>query len=97
MNLRGVSFLPVDLYASGADQFLLESVKIRPPLTALPGLGDAAARLLISSREEKPFLSVEDLRVRVKITSAVLEILRAQGCLSGMPETSQLSLFDGLM
>lgn len=40
-----------------------------------------------------PFLSVEDLSVRAKVGSSVLDMLRAPGALDGLPETSQISFF----
>jgi DNA polymerase-3 subunit alpha (Gram-positive type) len=36
---------------------------------------------------------VEDLRQRAGITKAVIEALRLHGCLEGLPETNQLTLF----
>ena len=96
MNLRGIRFAPVDLYASHADTFTIVSeggAEIRPPLNALPGLGLSAAQSICAERSERPFLSVEDLRLRTRLSAAIIEMLRAQGCLSGLPETSQLTFF----
>ncbi|MDR2514257.1 MAG: PolC-type DNA polymerase III [Christensenellaceae bacterium] len=93
MRARGLAFLPVDLYASSRDEFLIEGGQIRPPLNRLPGVGDAAAVALTRAREDGPFLSVEDLQQRSKVSSAVIDTLRAVGALRGLPETSQVSLF----
>ncbi|MDR1262124.1 MAG: PolC-type DNA polymerase III, partial [Oscillospiraceae bacterium] len=97
MNLRGIRFLPVDLYRSGAGVFRIEAGGIRPPFTALAGLGLAAAQSIAAARDERPFLSIEDLRGRVRLSSSVIEMLRGQGCLAGLPETSQMNLFDALL
>ena len=43
MYCRGIKLLPVDLYKSEADKFLLTTEGIRPPLRALQGLGNNAA------------------------------------------------------
>ncbi|MDR3085136.1 MAG: PolC-type DNA polymerase III, partial [Christensenellaceae bacterium] len=93
MRARGFSFLPVDLYQSSRDEFVIEGGQIRPPLNRLPGVGDAAAVALTRAREDGPFLSIEDLQQRSKVSSAVIDTLRAVGALRGLPETSQVSLF----
>ena len=41
-----------------------------------------------------PFVSVEDLKNRARISSAVVELLRNHGCLNALSETSQISLFS---
>ena len=38
-------------------------------------------------------MSKDDLRIRSKIGSSVMELLDKFGCLKGMPESNQLSLF----
>jgi DNA polymerase-3 subunit alpha (Gram-positive type) len=93
MNCRGIEFLPVDLYRSDVNRFLLEDGKIRCPFTSLPGLGESAAIPIVEARKDGAFLSVEDLRTRAKAGTSVIEMLRAHGALEGMTETNQLSMF----
>ncbi len=93
MYARGIKFLPIDLYKSDATKFQITDEGIRPPLNALQGLGAAAAQNIVEARNEGEFLSSEELRIRARISKAVIEILQQQGCLRGMPETNQLSLF----
>ena len=94
MNLRGVTLLPVDLYLSDAEKFLLvDDTHIRPPLSSLPGLGLNAALNLVKIREEGKFISREDM-IRRKVGKAVVETLANAGCLNDLPETSQVSLFE---
>ncbi len=90
MQMRGINFLPADLYKSDVKRFLIEDGNLRVPFTSLGGLGEAAAESIVRERE-LPFLSVEDLKKRGKASSAVVELLRAQGCLNGLSETSQVS------
>ncbi len=98
MRARGLEFLPLDLYRSSHNEFLIEDGKIRPPFNRLPGVGDAAAESLAQARSEGPaFLSVEDLQRRSRVSSAVIEALRSAGALKGLPETSQVSLLQGLL
>ena len=93
MYARGIKFLPVDLYKSDPVKFLITTGGIRPPLNSLQGLGLAAASAISKAREEGEFLSVEDLRIRAGISKAVIEILGENGCLEGLPESNQLTLF----
>ncbi len=93
MMARGFHFLPADLYKSHARRFLPEGdTGIRVPFVALGGLGESAADGLAAAREI-PFVSVEDLKNRSHVSSAVVELLRDQGCLNSLSETSQLTLF----
>ncbi len=93
MMARGFNFLPADLYKSDVHRFLLEGENcLRVPFTSLGGLGESAAQGIQAAREI-PFISVEDLKNRAKVSSAVVELLREHGCLSDLPETSQVTLF----
>ncbi len=96
MYSRGFRFLPIDLYKSDATKFLIEDNAIRPPLNSLQGLGTAAAGSIVEARAGGEFISIEDLRMRSKASKTVIEILQQNGCLDGIPESSQMSLF-GMM
>ena len=93
MYARGIRFLPVDLYHSDATKFLITPQGIRPPLNSLQGLGTAAAQNIAEARKEGEFKSIDDLRVRGKASKSVIEILQKHGCLEGLPESSQMTLF----
>ncbi|MCO7125961.1 PolC-type DNA polymerase III [Sporolactobacillus shoreicorticis] len=90
---RGLSFQSVDLYRSDAMRFLVEGDTLIPPFNAIPGVGTNAAKAIAKAREDGEFLSKEDLQRRAKISKTVLEFLDDQGCLDGMPDANQLSLF----
>ena len=93
MYQRGIEFLPVDIYKSHAFKFQKEDNKIRLPINAFQGLGDAAAQNIMNARKEGEFKSIDDLKCRAKLTKTVIETLKENGCLEGMTETSQLTLF----
>lgn len=93
MYKRGIKFLKVDLYKSEAVKFKIEEDGIRPPLNALQGVGDNAAKSIVECRVNGEFMSKEDLRLRSKVSKTVIETLGHHGCLEGMQESNQLSLF----
>lgn len=93
MNMRGIHFLPVDLYKSDVRKFLIEDGNLRCPFTSLGGLGESAALTIAAAREQARFLSVEDLKERGKVGTGVIDLLRAHGTLEGLSETSQISMF----
>ena len=90
---RKIRFLPVDIEKSDAYAFLPENGGIRMPFSALPGLGENAALNIIQARNEEKFFSVDDLRIRAKLTKSVIEILRKNKVLDHLSETDQLSFF----
>ena len=93
MYERGFEFLPIDLYKSHSTKFKIEEGKIRPPVNSIPGLGTVAAEGIEDAKKDGIFMSIDDLRIRAKIGASVIDLLRAFGCLKGMPESNQLSLF----
>lgn len=93
MYARGIKFLPIDIYKSDAVKFQITPNGIRPPLNALQGLGTSAAQNIVEARSNGEFISIDDLRVKAKISKAVIEILQQNGCLDGLPESNQISLF----
>jgi DNA polymerase-3 subunit alpha (Gram-positive type) len=93
MYSRGIDFLPVDLYKSDAVRFQITEKGIRPPLNALQGLGSTAANSIVEARSQGEFVSIEELKSRTKTSKTVIEILQQNGCLEGIPQSSQMSLF----
>ncbi len=93
MMARGFRFAPADLYKSEVSKFQpWGDNALLVPFTALGGLGESAAQSIVDARKD-PFISVEDLRLRTKASNTVIDLLRSMGCLKGLPETSQVSLF----
>lgn len=90
---RGFSFGKVDLYRSSATEFLVEGDQLIPPFNSIAGLGTNAAINIVKAREDGEFLSKEDLQQRARLSKTIIDYLDEQGCLAGMPEANQLSLF----
>lgn len=93
MYARGFVFYPVELYRSDARKFLVEPDGLLLPFSALPNLGGAAAQAIVEARDGSEYLSVEDFQQRSRINKTAMEVLRKHGCLDGLPESTQLSLF----
>ena len=93
MYERGFKFLPIDLYKSHATKFQIEGEYLRPPLNSIAGLGNVAAESIMKARDEEKFMSIDDMKIRGKIGDSVTELLRQFGCLEGMSQSNQLSLF----
>ena len=95
MQERDIRMLPVDLYKSHANRFLPEEGGLRCPFTAINGLGEAAIQGILDTRDpERPYISIEDLQARAHVGTSVIEMLRLQGALEGLPATSQVDLFS---
>lgn len=93
MTARGLSFKPIDLYRSDAKKFLIDGDSLIPPFSAMPGIGENAAKNIAAAREDGDYLSVEDFQIRSKASKTVIELLAGMGCFRGLPESNQLSLF----
>ena len=92
--LRGLEFLPIDLYKSHATKFLIEDGKLRPPFVAISGLGESAAEDLVKGRKGKQFLSVEEVSAACpKVSKTHIQMLKDAGAFGDMAETNQISLF----
>ena len=85
--------MPIDLYKSHSSKFKIEDGKIRPPLNSIPGLGTVAAESIEEAKKDGEFLCIDELQRRGKVGKAVIELLRKFGCLDGMSQSSQMSLF----
>ena len=93
MNMRGIRFLPVDLYKSDVRKFKIEGGDLRCPFTSLVGLGESVAESIVAARNQQPFVSIEDLQNRGHVGASIIEMLRQHGTLEGLDETSQISMF----
>ncbi|STY43096.1 DNA polymerase III polC-type [Listeria grayi] len=93
MLARGYHFKKVDLYKSSADEFIIDGDALIPPFNAVPSLGTNVAKQIVAARENGEFLSKEDLQQRGKVSKTIIQYLDDQGCLEGLPDQNQLSLF----
>lgn len=93
MSLRGYSFMNVDIGRSAATKFTICDGKILPPFTAVDGLGENVAEQIVAAREDAPFSSKADLRMRGKVNQSTVDLMAEEGCLGDLPEDEQIDLF----
>ena len=91
---RGIKIANVDLYKSKGTLFdVLDDKTIIPPFNAIDGLGDVVAKNIEAEAKKHPFISIEDFQSRCKVSTTLVDKMKAMGLFKDMPETSQLSLF----
>ena len=95
---RGFKFKMVDINKSDASDWLImeDGKTLLAPFSAIPGLGLNVAKQIIAAREEKAFLSKEDLAKRGKVSQSIIEFMNEQHVLDDLPDENQLSLFDNM-
>ncbi|MBR4726268.1 MAG: PolC-type DNA polymerase III, partial [Clostridia bacterium] len=95
MMARGIEVLPIDIYKSTANRYVVEDGKIRLPFSALAGCGGAAAQGLEDARNDGngDFLSIEDVQQRSGASKTIMADLEASGAFADLPKTTQLSFF----
>nr|WP_080648309.1 hypothetical protein [Clostridium pasteurianum] len=67
---------------------------IRLPINSLAGVGTNAAKNIVEAAKLGEFISKEDLRLGARVSKSVVETLAEHGCLEGLPETNELSIFN---
>ncbi len=94
--VRGIEFLPIDIYKSTAHSYEPEDGKIRMPFSALAGVGDAAAEQLAKAKNDggPEFSSVEDFEIRSGAGRSTVAVLKACGAFGDLPDSDQISLFE---
>lgn len=96
MYARGFEFMPIDIYRAKAHEFQIIDDKLMPSLDTIEGLGEKAADGLVEAvaAQNGLFVSKNELREKSKLSKTVIETMSDLGLLNGMPEDSQLSIFD---
>lgn len=90
---RGFKFCPIDLYRSDAKNFLPTEEGLLPPFSSLQGLGVNAAQSIVEGRKDGEFNTLEELKERTSLGRSLIDLLKENGVLEGIPETNQLCLF----
>jgi DNA polymerase-3 subunit alpha (Gram-positive type) len=95
MMARGVEILPIDIYKSTANRYVVEDGKIRLPFSAISGCGGAAAQNLEDARNDGggDFISIEDFQIRSGASKTIIATLEESGAFASLPKSTQLSFF----
>ena len=93
MYCRNITLRKVSLSESDATRFQVTPQGILPPFSSLQGLGKTAAANVAKIRDKGLINSVQDLQTQGKLSKTVIEVLHQHGCLKGLPDKNQLSLF----
>ncbi len=95
MMARGVEILPIDIYKSTANRYIIEDGKIRLPFSAIAGCGGRAAEGLEAARNDGggDFLSIEDFQLRSGASKTIIAALEEGGAFESLPKSTQLSFF----
>ena len=92
---RGMKIAKFDLYKSKGMTFSVEDDHtLIPPFITIDGLGEVVAKSIEEEASKRPFVSIEDFQNRCKVSSTLIDKMKAMGIFNNMPESSQLSLFD---
>ncbi|WP_242744544.1 hypothetical protein [Allobaculum sp. Allo2] len=96
MYMRGYRISPLSITRSHATEYIFDpddDHAIIPPFSAVDSLGENVARSIVQAREERPFISKEDLLRRTGLSKTLIERLDYLGALEGLAEQDQLTLF----
>ncbi len=91
---RGFKFSNLDINKSDSNKFvIIDDKTMMPPFRSIDGLGDTVSKTIVREREIRPFMDIEDLQRRGKLSTTLIDKLRSMGILSNMNESSQMTLF----
>ena len=96
MVCRGYHFTKLDIRRSAATEFLPDpddEKAIVPPFSAVDSLGENVAKSIVAAREQRDFLSKEDLLNRTQLSRTLIDKLDLLGALDGLDEENQMTLF----
>jgi len=94
MYARGYEFLPPEINKSLALKFTIDENKVRVPFAAISGVGQTAALSLFEASRDDEFSTLEDVRIRTKLSSTNIEELNKYNVFKGVPDSAQISIFD---
>ena len=87
----------VTILALSGDNGILNRASQSKVSTEIANAKDAfttvAAEGIAKARKEGKFMSIDDLKIRSKVGNSVTDLLKKYGCLDGMSQSNQMSLF----
>ncbi len=94
MYVRGYTISNIDIRKSLVDEWIVnhEDKTLVPPFTVIDGLGINVAKMIVISREQQPFYSIEDIMKRTSINKTVVLKMREMGIFKDFQEKNQFQL-----
>ena len=93
MMQRGYEFLPIDIYKSHGNMYLIEDGKVRIPFSAANGISDSAGNMIYEAVQKGDLISIEELQERSGVSKSVIEALESIGAMGSLPKSDQMSFF----
>ena len=93
MYLRGLTFVPLDIYKSNVTKFIVTEEGLMAPLASIKGLGETVAQKILDHRKDGEFISIDDFKEKTKANKTTVELLIGLGMLAGLPQGRQLTLW----
>ena len=92
---RGIVFGNLDIMKSDAKNFVIadDGITLIPPFRTIDGLGDTVAQSIQEEAKKRPFISIEDFQKRCRVSTTLVDKMKAMDLFGDLPESSQLSLF----
>ncbi|VEU77169.1 PolC-type DNA polymerase III [Mycoplasmopsis columbina] len=92
---RGFYISNVSLTRSKANEWVIDKENncLIPPFTAVKQLGLAVANSIVSARDSKEFISIEDFKQRTTTNNTLLERLKSMNVFDGLDTKNQMTLF----
>lgn len=96
MVKRGFVFAPIDLYKSQVKDFIISEDKksLILPFVVIDSMGEKAAQSIIEARDEKEFISKQDIKNRTRLSNVLFDKLDELAVFEGMIDKNQISIFD---
>lgn len=96
MVMRGFHFSNLSISRSAATEFRVDpddDKAIIPPFTSVDSLGANVAKSIVAAREEREFISKEDVLNRTQLSRTLLDRLDFMGALEDLDDENQMTLF----
>ena len=70
-----------------------EKNQVIPSLVTVNSLGASVAEQIVKARNDMPFTSIEDFKIRAHVGDKLVALLRSLNAFGDLPEDDQLTLF----